>query len=495
MVRARIRAGHDTYVDERRYLRPGGTTVWASVHVSLVRDESGEPQYFYMQMQDITGRKQLEEELVHQALHDSLTGLPNRALLVDRLVHGLAGARRRGAQVGVIFLDVDHFKVVNDSLGHDAGDELLRHTAERIVGAIRPGDTVGRFGGDEFVVVCDDVTAPEAERIAERVLEALSQPALIAHEELNMTASLGIALADDDATPESLLRDADAAMYRAKERGRDRIELFDEAVRSKAERRLATGSALRRALEREELHVLYQPVIDLATGAMVSAEALLRWMHPERGLTGPDEFIPLAEETGLIVPIGAWVLEQACLQLVEWQQTDPSMTVAVNVSVVQMASTHIVAQIEDVLGRTGASPAGICLELTESVFMQDVEYFATTLASLKRVGVRLSIDDFGTGYSSLSYLKRYPVDAVKVDRAFVEGLGTDPHDSALVAAIVAMADAIGLEVTAEGVETHEQLVILKRLQCGRAQGFHLAVPMPAEAIGRLVEESHRWPVS
>jgi len=494
ILATRVAAGQHTYADERRYVRPDGTVVWASTHVSIVRDESGAPQYYFTQLQDITERKQMESELAYQALHDSLTGLPNRALLTDRLVHALAGSRRRDSRLGVIFLDVDNFKAVNDSLGHTRGDELLRHAANRIAEAIRPGDTVARFGGDEFVVVCDDVAPLETQEIAERVLAALGQPCVIDNQEINVTASLGIAVADGDATPESLLRDADTAMYRAKAFGNGRIELFDEALRAKVERRLATASALHRALEREELIVHYQPVVDLSTGAMVSAEALLRWEHPDGHLVGPDEFIPLAEETGLIVPIGAWVLEQACMQLAQWQRTEPSMSVAVNLSVRQILAPDIAGLIEGVLQRTGVRPESLCLELTESVFMKDVDYFERTLAGLKALGVALSIDDFGTGYSSLSYLKRFPLDAVKVDRAFVDGLGTDPHDSSLVAAIVAMADALGLEVTAEGVETQDQLAQLKRLHCQRAQGFYLARPMPATAMQGLVAESRRWPV-
>jgi diguanylate cyclase (GGDEF)-like protein/PAS domain S-box-containing protein len=493
-IRARLADGHDSYTDERRFLRPDGSVVWASTHVTLVRDESGEPEYLIAQLTDITERKQMEQELAHRALHDSLTGLPNRALLTDRLVHGLAGVQRRSRHLGVLFLDLDDFKVVNDSLGHACGDDLLRLAADRIVGGVRPGDTVARFGGDEFVVICEDVSEIEIAQIAHRVLEAVGQPCIIGAQEVTVTASLGVAFAVDDSTPESLLRDSDAAMYLAKERGRGRIEEFDPALRSKADRRLATASSLRRAVERAELVVHYQPIVDLSTGVMVSAEALVRWNHPDRGMISPAEFIPIAEETGLILPIGAWVLEQACSQLVQWRRSQPSMTVAVNLSVRQMLAPGITELIEDALRRTGAPAESLCLELTESVFMEDVDYFARTLSSLKSVGVSLAIDDFGTGYSSLSYLKRFPVDAVKVDRAFVDGLGTDPHHTALVAAIVAMADALGLEVTAEGVETRDQLTSLQKLQCERAQGFYLARPMPATELGALLSAGHRWEI-
>jgi diguanylate cyclase (GGDEF)-like protein/PAS domain S-box-containing protein len=500
-VLGRIAAGHDTYADERRYLRPDGSVIWALTHVTLVRDEAGEPEYFFVQVQDITGRKMTEQELAHQALHDTLTGLPNRALLEDRLIHGLAGSRRRGSQLGVMFLDIDQFKMVNDSLGHSAGDDLLRQAGDRIAGAIRPGDTVARFGGDEFVVVCDDVSAIETERVAERVLLALSLPMHLINQEMHVSASLGIALADEHATPESLLRDSDSAMYRAKERGRGRIEMFDETLRLNARRRLATASALHRALERDEFVVYYQPVVDLTTGAMVSAEALVRWRHPEHGMVTPDEFISLAEETGLIVPIGAHVLQQACEDLTHWRQleassgSDSTLSIAVNLSVRQMLAPGIAELVADVLRRTGVRPGDLCLELTESVFMEDVDYFGRTMASLKEIGVDLSIDDFGTGYSSLSYLKRFPVDGVKVDRVFVDGLGTDPHDTALVAAIVALASALQLQVTAEGVETHEQLLELKSLGVPRAQGYFLDRPMAAVEISRRISESSRWDVS
>jgi diguanylate cyclase (GGDEF)-like protein/PAS domain S-box-containing protein len=488
---ASMAQGRDVYEDERRFVRPDGSIVWASCLVTLVRDESAEPQYLYAQLQDVTQRKHMEQELIHQAFHDSLTGLSNRALLTDRLAHGLTGAHRQGARLGLVFIDLDHFKDVNDSLGHSSGDQLLRQAAERIAEVIRPKDTVARFGGDEFVVLCDDVSMREAQQVGERLLDTVRRPFVIGEDEVNVTASLGIAVADEHATPESLLRDADTAMHRAKERGRDRLELFDEALRSRAARRLATTTALHHGLERDEFVVHYQPIVDLSTGTLVSAEALLRWEHPDRGLVSPDDFIPLAERTGIIVPIGAWVLEQACARLAEWQRTEPSMSVSVNVSARQIVP-GFVALVGGVLTRTGTAATDLCLEMTESVLMDDVDYYGKTLADLKDLGVRLSIDDFGTGYSSLSYMKRFPVDAVKVDRSFVDGLGTDAHSSALVAAIIAIAVALDLEVTAEGIETPEQLCHLRRLHCQRAQGYHLARPMPAAAMDELVTQRRRW---
>ena len=367
--------GHDTYSAERRFLRPDGSVVWTDLHVTLVRQESGEPWYFLAQMQDITASKRIGEALLHQALHDALTGLPNRALLTDRLLQGLVGTRRRGSHLGVIFLDIDNFKMVNVSVGHSKGDELLVQAAIRIGAVIREGDTVARFGGDEFVIVCDSVSTQETVHIAERILEAMSAPFFSGAAETTATASIGIAIADDSATPETLLRDATAAMYLAKSRGRDRIELFNEVLRARAKEWMASTSALRNALDRAEFVVHYQPVVDLTTGALLSAEALVRWEHPDRGFVSPDDFIPLAEESGLIVPIGAWVLGQACERLAQWQLTNPSMTVAVNLSVRQIVSPGIVDMVAEALAHSGVEPRNVCLEVTESVFMNDADYF------------------------------------------------------------------------------------------------------------------------
>ena len=424
-------------------------------------------------------------EAVHLAHHDTLTGLPNRALVLDRLDHALVRGKRHEASVGVLFVDLDRFKVVNDTLGHSVGDEVLIRIGERLRAAMRPEDTVGRLSGDEFVVVCDDMDPVDLLRVADRVAAAIEVPLPLYGRDTVITASIGIAAVNGGGRAEDVLRDADVAMYRAKEQGRARIEVFDEAVRARLLERLETEHLLRRALGRGELRLDYQPIVRVVSGDLGSFEALVRWNHPERGLVAPDEFIPLAEDTGLIIPIGQWVLREACAQLSAWRAASPTMSavqVSVNLSAKQFNNPDIVATVADALALASLPAAALTLEITESVLMEQVEATAHTLQALKDLGVGLSIDDFGTGYSSLSYLKRFPVDVLKIDRSFVDGLGTDADDHAIVGAVVSLAHALGLSVVAEGVETTSQLNELRRLGCDSAQGYLLGRPEPSQCV-------------
>jgi diguanylate cyclase (GGDEF)-like protein len=439
-------------------------------------DDAGSFEFYSGVMHDISERKRFESELAHQATHDALTGLPNRVLLLDRLEQALQRARRHHKRVAVLFLDLDRFKVVNDSLGHSVGDRLLVSIAERLGTVVRPGDTIARFGGDEFVVLCEDLeTQADAVAVAERVNAVISGPFEIDDAEVFVGVSIGIAFPDDiEAEAGTLIRDADAAMYRAKERGRARYEVFDNQMRASAVDRLDIENALRRAQERRELRVFYQPIISLDTGAITGVEALIRWEHPERGLLNPIEFIQIAEETGLIVPMGAWVLDHACRQIMRWQAQIPDLgplKISVNLSGRQLGHPNLVADVKAIITETHINPSQVELEITESVLMDDVEMSEDTLGQLKKLGVKLVVDDFGTGYSSLSYLRRFPVDVLKVDRSFVDGLGTDPSDSAIVTAIITLAHTLGLRAVAEGVETDTQLAELRNLSCDMARGL------------------------
>jgi len=444
------------------------------------------------QLGTVIERKRAQERLAHQALHDPLTELPNRALFLDRLALALARLRRRRSSMVVLFADVDRFKVVNDSLGHDAGDRLLVSLSRRLREVLRPGDTLARFGGDEFAVLCEDVPEGDVIGIAERMMNALAEPFMAGGREVFVSMSIGIAVArDPDQRAAALLRDADAAMYLAKDRGRARFELFDEAMRDETTERLLLENALRRAPERGELRALYQPIVRLADGSMVAAEALVRWVHPERGLLEASQFVPLAEETGIIVPVGSWVLAEACRQAVTWSGNGHAPAVSVNLSARQLSRSDLVDLVAGALGDSGLNPDRLWLEITESVLMEDADTAVETLQRLRALGVHLSVDDFGTGYSSLAYLRRFPVDSLKVDRSFVAGLGEDPEDSAIVEAVVSMAHSLRLSVVAEGVETDEQLTRLRDLGCELAQGFYFAAPVPPSALDPLSAQS-RW---
>ncbi|WP_334141201.1 PAS domain S-box protein [Rhabdothermincola sp.] len=488
---------HGVWSGELPLVRRDGTEVPHLAQLLVHRDHRGRAEYYSAVLRDISERKAFEHRLTHQATHDPLTGLPNRTLLLDRLTMALARARRHHRRLVVLFLDLDHFKVVNDSLGHGLGDQLLVAISERLQATVRPGDTIARFGGDEFVVLCEDlVDRKDAIAIAERLISALDGPFSTDDNEVFVGVSIGLAFPEEPtADPETLIRDADAAMYQAKQRGRGRWVVFDSTMRAHAIDRLDIESALRRALERRELRVFYQPVVCLASGTISGVEALVRWEHPERGMLSPGEFIGVAEETGLIVPIGAWVLEQACRQVQRWRAQTPSLErlgVSVNLSGRQLGHPEVVDEVATVLTSTGIDPALVEIEITESVLMDDVEMSHETLGRLKQLGVKLAVDDFGTGYSSLSYLRRFPVDLLKVDRSFVHGLGRDPGDSAIVTAIITLAHTLGLQAVAEGVETADQLAELRQLGCDRAQGFHIARPGPEAVIEQLLTGGQRW---
>ncbi len=428
----------------------------------------------------------VQHRLAHQAAHDSLTDLPNRGVFLDRLQRALRSTGRGSSSLLVLFLDLDRFKVVNDSLGHAAGDALLRAVAERLRDAVRPGDTVARFGGDEFTMLCEGIEGEgHALRVVQRVQTALARPFLLGDNELFATGSIGIALGRGGGhTAEALVEEADTAMYRAKERGGNCYELFDGGMRDRAVRRLATQSALHRALERGEFRVVYQPTVRLTSGVVEGVEALVRWDRPGHGVVLPGDFVPLAEETGLILPIGAFVLEEACRQSRRWREAEgrPPLSISVNLSAHQLADPGLLDLVAGALERSCVDPDTIALEITESVLMRDVTASSAVLANLKRLGVQLYVDDFGTGYSSLTYLQRFPVDGLKIDRSFVAGLGDRPDATAIVQAVIGLAHGLGLVAVAEGVETPEQVHQLIALDCDIAQGYHFGRPAAAERL-------------
>jgi diguanylate cyclase (GGDEF)-like protein/PAS domain S-box-containing protein len=478
-------------VQEYRLRAADGRDVWIRDEMTVVFDrQTGEDPLFYGVFLDVSDRKRMESELERLALYDALTGLPNRALFADRLSHVLA-RRGRETATAVYFLDLDRFKRINDSLGHGAGDEVLREVAQRLLGVVRPEDTVARFGGDEFTVLCESVAGVlEAVSIADRLQRPLRNPLLAGGAELRLSASIGVALVEpgDEGAAEHLIEDADAAMYRAKERGGARTELFDSAMRDNAVRALQIEQELQQALEHGDLRLYFQPGVDLTTGQIIGAEALVRWQHPKRGLIVPDSFLRVAEETGLIVPLGAWVIGEACSQLAEWQSRPETsqLHLSLNLSARELTHPDVVTTVLDCVREAGIDPRFLTIEVTESTAMADGDSGFRALRDLSATGIRVAIDDFGTGYSSLEQLRRMPVDIVKVDRSFVSGMSEDSTDHALVAAVVGMGRALKLAVVAEGIETPSQAEALRELGCHIGQGFLFAKPLSAEAINELL---------
>ncbi|MDP2031703.1 MAG: EAL domain-containing protein [Thiobacillus sp.] len=464
-----------------------GSRRWLETHAVPLRDTHGHITALLSITRDITAHKAATEHIQHLAHHDALTDLPNRTLLHERLTHAIYLAQRKNESFAVLFLDLDRFKHVNDSLGHQVGDRLLVEVAHRLQACARASDTLARIGGDEFVLVLADVAgANTTAHVVQKVFAVLQQPFLLEGRELTITPSIGISLfPDDGSNADELIRNADAAMYQAKEAGRSTFHFYTADMNARAMDLLALEAALRRALERDELVLFYQPKIELASGRMIGVEALIRWQHPEWGLVPPARFIPLAEETGLILPIGDWALREACRQTVAWRAQGRTLTMAVNLAARQFRQPDLVARVAAILAETGLEAAALELEITESAMMHNPQQVTETLIELKRIGVQIAIDDFGTGYSSLGYLKHFPIDVLKIDQTFIRDAPTHPHDAAIVRVIIDMARALNLQVVAEGVETAAHLDFVQNLGCDLAQGYHFAKPMPADELIQL----------
>ena len=474
---------------------------WFELSVSRKAMAAGHKAHFIVLSRDITERKEAEARIAHLAYFDSLTGLPNRLSFLDRVDREIRRAEHCGAQLAVLFMDLDGFKSVNDTLGHSAGDRVLRLAADRLGQGLRPADVVARagatgadvdlarLGGDEFTALILDVVRPEdALIVARRIGQLMRQPFPLEGRAVTLTTSIGIALYPDDGRDaETLLKHADTAMYHAKDSGRDNAQLYSAALTEQAMRRLELDASLRAALDRDEFHLVYQPQLDVASGRVHSVEALLRWRHPQRGLVAPLEFIPLAEQNGLIERIGRWVLRTACTDAARWNRTGQRVSVAVNLSPVQFRDPGLLQSVLDVLAQTGLAPALLELEVTESALMENTAATLATLHALRDHGVRIALDDFGTGYSSLSYLTRMPISNLKVDRSFVSGLLDGGENDAIVRAVLAMAGSLGMRVTAEGVETFEQALALKAMACDSLQGYYFSRPVPAERIPALLD--------
>jgi diguanylate cyclase (GGDEF)-like protein/PAS domain S-box-containing protein len=489
LVRESLGDGASSHRAEFRVQHSDGS--WRHLE-AICRDLRTEPEIrgLVLNARDVSERKLLERELAHRAYHDALTELPNRDLLLDRLGHALARSARSGQRTAVLFVDLDSFKIINDTLGHQAGDRLLVSVARRLRASVRAGDTAARMAGDEFILLLEDLSnADEAQVVAERFQLQLRTPIKLGDQQIVVNASIGIAWSDgtDGAIADELLRQAEVALFTAKHQGKGQITWFDESMTRTSLDRLALEADLQRALERGEFRVWYQPIVDLPSGRISGVEALLRWQHPERGLVPPDAFIRAAEETGLIVPIGRWVLREACVHARAWQDVCP-LVVSVNLSARQFQHPGLIRDVAQALADSGLASAALKLEVTESVAMEAGAGTIQTFQALRGLGVRLAIDDFGTGYSSLAYLKRFPVDTLKIDRAFVNGVAEDQQDAAIVRSVVSLARTLGMRVTAEGIETPEQLRVLRSLGCDEGQGYLFQRPKPAEVMTALLSE-------
>jgi diguanylate cyclase (GGDEF)-like protein/PAS domain S-box-containing protein len=478
---------------DRRWLHADGSVLWVSITASMIRESTG-ASFCVMQIVDITARREAEERLTRLALYDPLTELPNRTLMYDHLTSALARAERHQSPVAVLYLDLDNFKDINDLHGHSVGDAVLIEAAQRLRSCLRDSDTVARIGGDEFVIVCEDVTGDErrdVDALVHRLSESLAEPLRLVGTELGLEASIGVALGRGTRDPDDLVRQADIAMYEAKGGGKARHAVVDTELVARAHRHVVLGQELRAAIDRDEFVLHYQPVIDLRTRRLVSVEALLRWQHPERGLLGPGDFLDVAEERSLIVPIGEWVLRSACAQAADWLAGfgDRAPAIAVNVAQRQLARHDLVDRVRGALQESRLPATRLILEVTERQLLSVSNSAQADLARLSESGVQLAIDDFGTGYSTFEYLRRFEFDVLKIDRSFISGLGTDATDSAIVRALLALSDSLHLRVIAEGVETERQLEELDVLGCLLAQGFHLHRPASVETINALLREA------
>lgn len=489
----RILAGEiQNYNLEKRYLHKDGSSIWIHLSVSLLRNEEGEPKYFISVMEDISRRKNAEGALLHLANYDALTGLPNRTLMQDRLAQSLVYAQRAGTQVAVIALDLDNFNNINDSLGSAIGDLILTQIGQKLLTNMRHGDTAARLGGDDFVVILSDLTGEESVELAtQRILHLIAEPITITDNEIYCTCSLGISLYPRDGQDSAaLMKNAQSAMYLAREAGGNNIQFYAHEMNARTLERLKLENGLRRALERQEFVLHYQPQIDIRSGHLIGMEALVRWQPPGQAMISPAEFIPLAEKTGLILPIGEWVLRTACLQNKAWQDAGlPAVPIAVNLSPRQFKQQDIVKMVSLLAQEDHCDLTTLELEITESVAMEHPEVAIETMKKLRAMGIHLSIDDFGTGYSSLNYLKRFPINTLKIDQSFVRDITTDSDDAAIVTAIIALAHSMKLKVIAEGVETAEQLAFLREHQCDQIQGYYFSRPLPANRMEQLFRES------